>query len=307
MTHADTPIGPRAVPLRGGVAPCPAPEELARFVDGVLAAEARDRLVLHLASCDDCRDIVVMAAEMPAPVPASTAAAMAAAPAAHRPGIGWRAMAALAVAATLVFAVYVRRDTPGDGTPPVDAWQAIDAAQGRSRLNEARLALVTRHRPFAGPTRAGASPAMSFGAEAVAVRLAEAVAAADATARVDAEHAAAVAALIAGRPADAVARLDRLVADAAPTPMRLSDLAAAHLALAVVESRMHWAAALDAADAALRLAPAFPPARFNRALALEGLGRAADARAAWQVVAADASDDPAWRDEAARHLTRLSP
>ena len=60
MTHADTPIGPRAVPPRGGVAPCPSPEELARFVDGVLAADARDRLVLHLASCDDCRDIAVI-------------------------------------------------------------------------------------------------------------------------------------------------------------------------------------------------------------------------------------------------------
>ncbi len=307
MTHADTPIGPRAVPPRGGVAPCPSPEELARFVDGVLAAEARDRLVRHLVTCDDCRDIAVMAAEMPAPVPASTAAAVAPAPAARRPGLGWRAMAALAVAATLVFAVYVWRVAPTDGPPPVDAWQAIDAAQGPSRLNEARLALVTRHRPFAGPTRAGGSPAMSFAAEAVAVRLADSVAAADAAARIDAEHAAAVAALIAGRPADAVARLDRLIADAAPTPMRLSDLAAAHLALAVVESRLHWAAALDAADAALRLAPAFPAARFNRALALEGLGRTADARAAWQLVAADASDDPAWRDEAARHVSRLSP
>lgn len=307
MTHADTPFGPRAVPPRSGPAPCPAPEELARFVDGVLTADARDRLVLHLASCDDCRDIAVMAAEMPAPVPASATATAAPAPAGRQPGIGWRAMAAVAVAATLVFAVYVQRGTPADGTPRVDAWQAIDAAQGPSRLNEARLALVTRHRPFAGPTRSGGSPAMSFGAEAVAVRLAEAVAAADVAARVDAEHAAAVAALVAGRPADAVARLDRLIADAAPTPMRLSDLAAAHLALAVVESRVHWAAALDAADAALRLAPAFPPARFNRALALEGLGRAADARAAWQVVAADASDGAAWRDEAARHLTRLSP
>ena len=86
--------------------------------------------------------------------------------------------------------------------------------------------------------------------------------------------------------------------------MRLNDFAVAHLALAAIESRVHFTAALEATDEALRLAPDLHAARFNRALALEGLGRSADAHAAWQAIAADPTDDPAWRDDAARHLLR---
>ena len=284
--------------------PCPGPDELARFVDGAVAADARERLVRHLVACDDCREIVAMAAEAPvrAPIDDRDAAPV---PAPRRLAL----IGALAVAATALFAVYVTRSAPP--AAPVDdldhPWVAIDAAMGDARSVEGRLSLVVRHAPFAPPSRTAAGRGPSFTMDAVAARLAESAAAASRTAPgVEVEHAAAVAALVAGQPADAVTRLDQALARAPGSAMLLSDLAAAHLALAAIESPAHWTAALDAADQALRLAPDLAAARFNRALALDGLGRADDARAAWQAVAADPTDDPAWRDEAQRHLQRLS-
>lgn len=294
MTPADSPIGPRPVPPRGVPTPCPPPEDLARFVDGALPDDARARTVAHLVLCDDCREVVAMAAEAPEP---TTGAPGETAP---RPRLA--IYGALALAASLLLAVYVMRPTPA--VPTADPWSAIADAAGATRPVEGRLSLVTRHAPFAAPSRSASGASSSFAAEAVAARLADAVTAASTTERSDAAHAAAVAALMAGHPADAVARLDRVLADTPGSAPRLNDLAVAHLALAAIESRVHFAAALEAADEALRLAPGLHAARFNRALALEGLGRAADAHDAWQAIAADATDDPAWRDDAARRLQR---
>lgn len=295
------PIGPRAVPPRGAPLPCPAADELARFVDGVMPDDARARITVHLVGCDDCREIVAMAADATAvevPVPVTSTA---------EPGRRVRIGAAMAVAASLVFAVYLWRPAaPPPLTDSVEPWAAIDAAMGSTRPVEGRLSLVTRHVPFAGPSRTSAGGGVSFSAQAVAARLSDQAAAAAPAARREAEHAAGVAWLVAGRPGDAVARLDRVLNDGPGSAMLFTDQSAAHLALAAIESPVHWTAALEAADRALRLAPDLPSARFNRALALEGLGRVDDARIAWQAVAGNAADDQAWRDEAVRHLQRLS-
>lgn len=42
---------------------CPTEETLAAFVDGRLDADARERVIAHLAECSDCRDVVLMASE----------------------------------------------------------------------------------------------------------------------------------------------------------------------------------------------------------------------------------------------------
>jgi CHAT domain-containing protein len=63
--------------------------------------------------------------------------------------------------------------------------------------------------------------------------------------------------------------------------------------------------AFEAADRALLAAPSLVEARFNRALALERLFLAADARTAWQSYLV-LDGDSAWADEADRRLTALS-
>ncbi|WP_291990410.1 zf-HC2 domain-containing protein, partial [Luteitalea sp.] len=74
---------------RGGrppATPCPSDLELALFVEGTLPPDSRDRMVTHLAECDDCREVVatVVAAravdDLSAPAPAAAPAAAAPAP-----------------------------------------------------------------------------------------------------------------------------------------------------------------------------------------------------------------------------------
>ncbi len=63
--------------------------------------------------------------------------------------------------------------------------------------------------------------------------------------------------------------------------------------------------ALANADSALRAPDSLPEALHNRALALELLGRSAEAAAAWEACAAKETD-PRWREEALRRRAGLS-
>lgn len=320
MTAAEHPSGPRPVPVRPHVpAPCPTELDLARFVDGTLPEADRAAMIEHLADCDDCREAVVMAAEAPdlaagrpvaSPAPAAVDApvespALPSARPARRYG-PWAAAAA-GLAATVVFAIQLQRP-PASSPEGIagDPWEAITSAVGPTRQVEARLAHVAGHVALAVPTRAVAAQATTFAAAAVAARLADGIAAAPADQRAAASHAAGVAALVAGQPGPALKLLDAAVVASPGSADRLSDLAAVHLTIAASGSRLHWLAALEACDAALRREPGLAAARFNRALALEGLGRLDEARESWRVLAADAADDQGWRDEAVTHLLRLS-
>jgi CHAT domain-containing protein len=87
-------------------------------------------------------------------------------------------------------------------------------------------------------------------------------------------------------------------------PAVLSDLAAAHLVRAGRQDRpSDYVHALAAAEAALQLDRSLVPARFNAALAAEGLGFLDEALALWTSLGREA---PAgWRDEAETHAKRL--
>lgn len=309
---------------RGGLSPetpCPSDLDLARFVEGTLPPDTRIRMVTHLAECDDCREVVatVVAAQDVDDLPAPAAVPAAAAPGTPAPldaaAPSWRrasgaCVAALAVAAMAIFAVRVASTRPGGRGVVVGAsvWTELAQVVGPARTLEARLSGLPAHVPLRAPTRSASADA-GFAAQAVAARLAEraALPTADAAAR----HAAAVAALVAGRADAAVTRLDAALAETpASAPERadlLADLAAAYAALAGVTTRDHWASALTAADQALALNGAHETARFNRALALERLGRRDGALAAWRDIAEDAAIAAAWRDEAARHAGALVP
>lgn len=281
---------------------------------------------MHLAECDDCREVVatVVAAQevddLSAPVagpaavvPGTAVPPVAPAPSRRRaPGIG---VAALAVAATAAIALRVMSpgpDTGGVAAADASVWMELAQAVGPARTLEARLSGLPAHVPLKAPTRSGPADA-GFAAQAVAARLAEwaALPTADAAASRAARHAAAVAALVAGRAGEAVTRLDAVLADTPATaPERadlLADLAAAHTALAGVTTRDQWTAALTAADEALAMDAAHEAARFNRALALERLDRREAAHAAWRDIAAHATTATGWRDEAARHARALVP
>jgi CHAT domain-containing protein len=126
------------------------------------------------------------------------------------------------------------------------------------------------------------------------------------------DHASAVALLVSGRAAKAVTLLASLAANEPSNAMYWSDLAAARHELATErDSPELQIAALAAANAALRIDPAYAPALFNRALALDALGltpyavsaltryRSIDSTSKWAGEAAD-------RIQNANHVDRAS-
>jgi CHAT domain-containing protein len=117
---------------------------------------------------------------------------------------------------------------------------------------------------------------------------------------------AAVAALLYGRTAIAVERLESLTSRGDASDNDWSDLAAAMLEKARAtndpESSSH---ALVAADRALAINPFSPQARYNRAIALEQLGLTAAAAKAWRhYLELDGSSD--WAREARERLAAAS-
>lgn len=119
-----------------------------------------------------------------------------------------------------------------------------------------------------------------------------------------ARRAEAIAYLIAGDSAEAVARLTRFSAND-PSAETLSDLSAALLVRAEdLDEGDLFVDALAAADRALRIKPDLTPARFNKALALERLGLARHARREWVEFLRRDRSSP-WSDEALQHLHAL--
>ena len=95
-------------------------------------------------------------------------------------------------------------------------------------------------------------------------------------------HAAGTAAAMAGSPNDALSRLERVCALSSRDASVWNDLAVVRLAIAVArDDPQRLLGALSAADRALRLAPDFAEARFNRALILTHLGMRNEAMQAW--------------------------
>jgi tetratricopeptide (TPR) repeat protein len=117
--------------------------------------------------------------------------------------------------------------------------------------------------------------------------------------------AAGVAYLAIGELDKAIAALQRAASDGERAEV-LSDLSAAYLARANAagDRSPDWQQALDAARRARAVQPDLMAARFNEALALEGLGSREEAREAWQAVRD--SSEAGWREEAEAHLRALA-
>jgi CHAT domain-containing protein len=280
---------------------CPDPERLAAFLDGTLSGAELESTADHVRVCPDCRFVLGIAA--PAirdqePAEAFAAAAVVASRKV-RPRRTWLAAAAAALVCVVAAGWWVY------------AWQHRDpmgilaaAVPGNGRNLEPRLSGGFRWAPLRVTRDRGeqldAGAMKLIGAAGVVLERT----ANDPSA--NGERARAAAYLLAGRPKEAAKLLERHVAKASDARL-WNDLAATRYALALQDvDPGQFAAALAAADAALRSEPNLSEARFNRALILERLGLRAEAQTAWrQYLSLDSDSD--WAREAQQHLSRLAP
>ncbi len=177
----------------------------------------------------------------------------------------------------------------------VEALQALVAAQP-DRVIEPRLSLLRVYRPLAR-SRGQATHPLGLQIRVAADRV---VMTAPEAAKY--RSARATAYLVAGDTTSAVRELS-LAGESSPDVA--ADLAAALLIESDRTGDIEIAIdALDAADDAVRLDPAFPPALFNRALALERIGLLSEAREEWRHYTRVDPSTP-WTTEAAAAGDRL--
>ncbi|HYR28823.1 MAG TPA: CHAT domain-containing protein [Thermoanaerobaculia bacterium] len=258
-------------------------ETLAAFAEGTVKRQEIPAVLAHLDGCRDCRESLQAANDELA----STS----------QPRKWWligAVAATVAAALAVVFGVF-RPDAP-------DA-RLVELAPRSARIVEPRLSGGFAYAPYRGPLRAGEGSV-----EAERLKLAgvagELVENADRTKSPEAQRAAGVALLLVADPASAMARL-REAATSANDARSWNDLAAATYAAAVAENRASlYPEALAAADRALRIDADFAEALFNRALILERLGLADQAREAWERYLRADSSSP-WAAEARERLGKL--
>lgn len=267
---------------------CPPAETLAEFAEGTIERSRIPDITAHLETCEICMTALEMAdteiAERAALRPSAAKA-------------WWLSMAAAVAIVAISIAFFWQSRSP--------LHRLVAASPRSARVIEPRLTGGFPWATYGGPMRAGATPSDPE-------RLRLAGAAADAIERGNAgsstteQHTAGVALVLIGDELGAVSRL-RLAAERAPNDATAwNDLAAVEYAAAARLDRASlYPESLGHAEHALRIDPNLPEALFNRALALERLGLAAQARDAWnRYLAVDPGS--AWAKEAREHLAQLA-
>jgi tetratricopeptide (TPR) repeat protein len=268
--------------------PHPTAATLAAFVEGRLTRAELQPVVAHLDTCADCRELVDVANE----AFHEEAGAAAPKPATNR---WWLAAVAAGLAGVLLTIPYaVRRHSP---SARIAALLPRDA-----RPVEPRLSGAFAWAPYRGPERG--NPQRRDPASMKLIGLAgELQENADREKTADAQHAAGVAMLVVDDASAAIARLQTAAGRAPNDAQVWNDLAAAQYTAAREGHPSLLPEALASADHALRIDPRFAPALFNRALILDQLGLAAQARTAWQRYV-DADPSSPWANEARARLRR---
>lgn len=299
---------------------CPSSETLAAFIDDRLDDVAHRRVIEHLAICDDCRDILMGAAEIEA-VEKEAAKVRP-----FRRRSIWAMVAAIA-AAVLIFAV-VRPDVF-----PRDPMKAVQRASANLayRPAEARLSGF-EYRPTKRVFR-GPEDDISFATlmiEAEAAKLQENVSRSPSVANL---HALGVAKVLLGKPDEAIGYLERAVrAQTDPDARLLNDLSVAYFARAKerrdragdrvdyeqakklanadnlqppnLVAEEDYAQALNLAEQAWQIDHG-PESAWNRAVAATALDRRDSAKAAWRDYLG-LRPEPKWREEAEQKLAGLA-
>jgi hypothetical protein len=285
---------------------CPGPELIAAYIDGRrLWWGGRRRLERHFADCDRCftllRDITDFRdsdidRESPAGVPQGSRFAALPGGGRRAPRLAWLGASGLGAVAAALLVIFVMR---GPADPRLDP---LIAALGTQRVTDARITGF-RHGPRPDVLRSiqpgPAAPAITLEARAAATSIQEH--AASSTTSV-ARHAAGVSRMITGDIDTAITDLQH-ASTADPANARyLNDLAAAFLTRGLrQQSQPDLQQALDRANAAIDLDGQLLDARFNRALALDALGKRDEARAAWtDYLQRDSTSE--WANEARQRL-----
>ncbi len=268
---------------------CPDAEQLAAYVDGMLTPAERTAIEQHLSGCAECRDVVGDSAAAAAESGATVTTPR------RRPRAQWMALTAILATAAAALLVVQLRQPSAYYVPELAALARVETP---SRPLEARLSGGFRYAPPPLVTR-GAPDARNLELIATADKVRAEI---GDRAGADADAARSVTFLIGGDAERAVAGLERATASGSAPARMWSDLAAAYLARGRADDPPR---AVAAAERALQADGSLREAAFNRALALERAGRAADALQAWRDYAAS-ERDAQWAAEAQRHVARLS-
>ena len=254
-------------------------EALSAFVDGMATERERGDIETHLASCEDCFELVSEMIAVQVPIQTNLRTPTAASTLSETPFFRRKAplfgIAALATAAAVVLAVWMQ-PRPTKGTESGVA--LLVAAVGADRPIEARLSGEFPAVPYRGAERSTqATP--NYALLAAAGELQQT---AEREPTAENLHALGVAQLLLGEYEAAVATLDTAVAESPDDVSALSDAAAALLARGDAFDRAQdYPRALDAAERALGRDRSHAPALFNKALALEKMNVRDAAIAAW--------------------------
>jgi hypothetical protein len=276
---------------RDGALECPAPEDLAAFIDGTLSPTARQALVHHLADCDRCRELVVDTVALTDEELPSRGA---------RRTLTWTA-AGLVLAASVMVMARIQPDLLRFGArhPYAD----LVAAVGTNRIVEARLTGGFAYAPMRPATRAARRAENDNFAVLAARSELEQRASTDPTAAN--RHAAGLAQLVVGEHEAAIESLEAAVRQEPANAAYQSDLAAAYLARGRDRDRREdFQRARTAAARALALDASLDEAYFNQALALEALGEAREAEEAYRRALARDPESP-WNAEINMRLQQV--
>jgi CHAT domain-containing protein len=266
---------------------CPGPETLAAFAEGTMKGARAAAIVEHLDTCGECTHEVALALQ------AAEEEENVLRP---RRWISWTiGIAAAVVIALLVPLITIHRS-------PIARLAALTPKS--ARILEPRLSGGFAWSPYHGSERASGNAVTDPERMKLAGAAGELLDRAQHDPSADAQHDAGVAMVLTKNPVEGIARLET-AAKEAPSAQTWSDLAAARYAAASDLGRAAlYPQALAATDAALKLDPNLPEAIFNRALVLERMGLADEARAAWnRYLAADPSSK--WADEVRTRLSEL--
>jgi tetratricopeptide (TPR) repeat protein len=280
-------------------ADCPDDAQLAAYLEGSLAAADAQALETHLAECGRCAAVLVESGRtlrhLRGPVAKSV--------------IGWRRVVKLlATAALLAVAVVIYRSLSNDDSHErvQMALAAFMKEYAGSRIVEPRVTSQASYAPF-GLMR-GPNPLPSGAAVTPEVR--RAALAVEEAARGSSDPAALTAwgttQLLLGQFDGAIAALTRAADTSGNQPGALNDLAAAYIARGSQhDDQEDIRRGLELTDQVLASGERNVEVLFNRALALERIGRRPEAIQAWREYIR-VEGNPEWRREAQEHLDRLS-